>query len=348
MDVNTTSNDNKKRKANQLESDTSLGVDTMSMSITDAATHLHSLLQSKEKELKEREDEFTRKVNLYESKNPSLGKDNDVLQLNVGGTHIAVLRRTLTQFEDSVLAAQFSGRWDESMERDKDGYMFIDQDPENFLLLVNYLRLRMNICDPSKVVPDKHLPRPTYSFCHMVEYYGLMPGLYPQSWHVDLDKVEQKWIEYNTLEIVAKDTGAHEPVNLLCNFLADAGVSEFTVEFDKGSTGAVGWWSTDSTSSFVNNFEECVTNSIFLNVTERKVIAHNGILAENMKIDHMASTTKVICTHDGLDKYSIEVEGSNPIGVKLTKRLGSRRVHPMISFFGKATISNLKYTIDEL
>lgn len=60
------------------------------------------------KKLKEREDEFTRKVNLYESNNPSLGKDSDVLHLNVGGSHITVLRRTLTQFKDSVLAAQFS------------------------------------------------------------------------------------------------------------------------------------------------------------------------------------------------------------------------------------------------
>ena len=80
----------------------------------------------------------------------------------------SVLRRTLTQFEDSVLAAQFSGRWDDSMEKDRDGNMFVDQDPENFMLLINYLRLRMN--NQARHVPQRHLPKPTYSFCYMLEY----------------------------------------------------------------------------------------------------------------------------------------------------------------------------------
>lgn len=341
MDCDNNNDENKKRKADQLESDMISGVDN---TITDVAAHLHSLLQSKEKKLKEREDEFTRKVNLYESNNPSLGKDNDVLHLNVGGSHFTVLRRTLTQFEDSVLAAQFSGRWDESMEKDKDGNMFIDQDPENFLLLVNYLRLRMN--NQSKDVPAKHMPKPTYSFCYMIEY---LIGLYPQDWHVDLVKVSKKWISYNTLEFVTKDTD--EPVNLLYNFgfFAKAGVSEFIVEFEKGSTGAVGWWSSsDSTTSFSNTFEDCVSRSVFLNITERKVFAYSGILAENMKIDHVASTTKVICTYDGRGKYSIEVEGTDPIDSKLSTEYNNTRVRPMISFSGKVTISNVKYAIDEL
>ena len=49
----------------------------MSMSvdnITDAATHLHGLLISKEKELKEREEEFARQVTLFNSENPMMGK----------------------------------------------------------------------------------------------------------------------------------------------------------------------------------------------------------------------------------------------------------------------------------
>ena len=99
----------------------------MSDSITDAAAHLHSLLLSKEKDLKDREADFSRRVQLYESDNPSMGNDADVIQLNVGGsTNIAVLRRTLTQFEDSMLAAKFSGRWDDSLEKDRDGNIFVD------------------------------------------------------------------------------------------------------------------------------------------------------------------------------------------------------------------------------
>ena len=56
-----------------------------SESITDAVTHLHNLLQTKEKELNEREADFDRRVKLYESTNPTMGSDTDILQLNVGG-----------------------------------------------------------------------------------------------------------------------------------------------------------------------------------------------------------------------------------------------------------------------
>eukprot|EP00984_Skeletonema_dohrnii_P005209 scaffold1824_cov104-Skeletonema_dohrnii-CCMP3373.AAC.9 len=109
-----------------------------------------------------------------------MGSDNDILLLNVGGrTNIAVLRNLLTQFEGSMLAAKFSGRWDDSMEKDRDGNIFVDQDPENFMLLINYLRMRMN--NQLKRVPNVHRPKPTYKLCTMLEYYNLLPGVYPQN-----------------------------------------------------------------------------------------------------------------------------------------------------------------------
>jgi len=111
--------------------------------------------------LKEREADFSRRVKLFETTNPAMGSDNDILQLNVGGrTNIAVLRNLLTQFEGSMLEAKFSGRWDDSMEKDRDGNIFVDQDPENFMLLINYLRMRMN--NQLKRVPSVHRPKPTY------------------------------------------------------------------------------------------------------------------------------------------------------------------------------------------
>ena len=51
----------------------------------------------------------------------------DVLHLNIGGNLTAVLRRTLTSVEGSMLASRFSGRWDESLEKDRNGNFFIDQ-----------------------------------------------------------------------------------------------------------------------------------------------------------------------------------------------------------------------------
>jgi hypothetical protein len=56
-----------------------------------------------------------------------LGEPGDVLRFNVGGARIDVLRRTLTSVEGSMLAAKFSGRWDDSLEKDADGNFFIDQ-----------------------------------------------------------------------------------------------------------------------------------------------------------------------------------------------------------------------------
>jgi len=53
--------------------------------------------------LEEKEESFLKRVRLFEESNPKAGKISDVLYLNVGGvTNIAVLRSTLTQFEDSV------------------------------------------------------------------------------------------------------------------------------------------------------------------------------------------------------------------------------------------------------
>lgn len=50
----------------------------------------------------------------------------DVLTLNFGGTKIQVLRKTLTQYDKSMFAAHFSGRWDDSIEKDAEGSFFID------------------------------------------------------------------------------------------------------------------------------------------------------------------------------------------------------------------------------
>mmetsp|Transcript_20686 Transcript_20686/g.30458 ORF Transcript_20686/g.30458 Transcript_20686/m.30458 type:complete len:370 (+) Transcript_20686:134-1243(+) len=337
--------------------------------ILDSAAHLHNLLQSKENELKEREADFNRRVKLFETEHPTLGGENDVIQLNVGGkTNIAVLRSTLTQFEDSMLAAKFSGRWDDSLEKDRDGNTFIDQDPEIFLKLINYLRLRMN--NHFGQVPERHLPKRTYSFCTMLEYYNLMPALYPQNW-------TQKWVDnsngftceevsYGTVTLSSKGGDDSDTMGLASvlhdsDGFKDAGVSEFTVEFEKGTSGSVGWLDhcSDEGDGEISRsmLSEVVENSIFLNITERKIFGPDSILEENMSIKNKKSATKVICRHDGLRKYSIEVLDiiSTTGGVAATLSHESPRsaysenaIFPMISFSGKVTVSGLKYAIDQL
>ena len=48
----------------------------------------------------------------------------DIVPLSIGGSRIHVLRKTLCLFESSMLAAQFSGRWDDNVEKDDDGFFF--------------------------------------------------------------------------------------------------------------------------------------------------------------------------------------------------------------------------------
>ena len=210
------------------------------------------------------------------------------------------------------------------MEKDRDGNIFIDQDPENFLLLVNYLRLRMN--NQSRKVPEKNLPKPTYSLCYMLEYYGLMPAVYQQTWIGCCNRLickeftcEEK--SYGTYELLTK-TADDAPVNFLYNLgaVAKAGVSEFTVEFDKGTGGSVGWLCSYgegmNSQCTRSSFDEAVDDSIYLNITDRKLwVGSADILEENLNIAHMASVTKVVCTYDGRsEKYTIQVvDESGPV-----------------------------------
>jgi len=146
--------------------------------------HLSGLLQQRKKNLEQRESELQRAREAFEKENPSLGTPSDVLTLNVGGTCISVLRRTLTCVEGSMLATRFSGRWDDSLEKDSEGNFFIDQPFDLFSLMIDHLRA-MQIETPSgpPVKPpfetiDKN-DKQRLDFIRMVEYYGLTLAIYP-------------------------------------------------------------------------------------------------------------------------------------------------------------------------
>lgn len=113
-------------------------IDQTLADLTEVLRRKQKILQEREQELEKRSAALERdKSQFLLDKSPS-----DVLHLNVGGTCIAVLRRTLTSVEQSMLTSRFSGRWDESLEKDRDGNFFIDQPIELFLPMVNYLRAK--------------------------------------------------------------------------------------------------------------------------------------------------------------------------------------------------------------
>jgi len=64
----------------------------------------------------------------------------EVLDINAGGRIHSVTRETLLLAKGSVLAAMFSGNWDNALARDSEGRPFLDIDPYIFDVDVNYLR----------------------------------------------------------------------------------------------------------------------------------------------------------------------------------------------------------------
>ncbi|XP_066276222.1 uncharacterized protein [Branchiostoma lanceolatum] len=84
----------------------------------------------------------------------------EVIPLNVGGRHFDTTLSTLLKYEDSMLAAMFSGRHRVAM--DKDGRYFIDRDGGLFGHILKFLR--QDKMPPSKVVKD---------VLEEAEFYGL-------------------------------------------------------------------------------------------------------------------------------------------------------------------------------
>ena len=150
-------------------------------SLDETLQSLCLVLKRKQKTLEEREQELEKAKSALERDRSELFGDkspSDVLHINVGGNVIAVLRRTLTSVEGSMLASRFSGRWDESLEKDRDGNFFIDQPIELFKPMIDFLRAKA--CETPLGPPVKSPHLKDYDlrqdFYRMVEYFGMTPG----------------------------------------------------------------------------------------------------------------------------------------------------------------------------
>ncbi|GAX29440.1 hypothetical protein FisN_16Hu119 [Fistulifera solaris] len=166
--------------------------------LDEALTNLPHLLTKRLKLLEQREEELKKSFERLEKEKESLGcgKDGDVIHLNVGGTRIATLRSTLTFVENSMLAARFSGRWDESIANDKDGNFFIDQPVDLFLPMIDYIRGKQNQTpltdapEPPSLSDFDDNAKKFGDFKRMIEYFGMTPGIFPVTL-VDYTKEEQ-------------------------------------------------------------------------------------------------------------------------------------------------------------
>ena len=99
--------------------------------------------------------------------------NTDIVCLNVGGTKMATKRSTLCQVKGSLLASMFSGRWEDSVERDVDGHVFLDFNPKLFALVLDYLRAK-KIETPNRpaLLPPVAL-EDTVNFRSLVDYLGV-------------------------------------------------------------------------------------------------------------------------------------------------------------------------------
>eukprot|EP00931_Biecheleriopsis_adriatica_P044079 TRINITY_DN25187_c0_g1_i1.p1 TRINITY_DN25187_c0_g1~~TRINITY_DN25187_c0_g1_i1.p1 ORF type:complete len:518 (+),score=110.52 TRINITY_DN25187_c0_g1_i1:77-1555(+) len=112
---------------------------------------------------------------------------NDIVTLNVGGKQYTVKRETLCVCRGSFLAELFSGRWEQALQKDSEGHVFLDIDPSVFDIILSWLRdCKIETPDrpaASPVVPKEDLQH----FQAAVDYLGLRPylsvsGLNPDGW----------------------------------------------------------------------------------------------------------------------------------------------------------------------
>lgn len=271
---------------------------------------------------------MSKRIKLLEETYPQVGKGGDVLHLNVGGSRVvAVMRRSLTHFENSRLAARFSGRWDDSLERDKEGNFFIDEDPQVFLPLLNHLRQ----CD-QKTRNEMMIepPTPRHQFCNMLEYYGLMLCVYPQYWR-------QEWGKDDG--VVNDDSYTISSTNTVSafGFYADIplNAASFTAVFDEYCIAQIGW-------------AEGLGDGKKVGYDEK----FNSFAFDLHESEFMANRVRIGNGRDWNRKYPVTIHFTrNPMSktcsMHVLDKKKDKEMLPHISLRGKVTISSVEDALCE-
>jgi hypothetical protein len=139
--------------------------------------------------------------------------DNDIIHLNVGGHKLTTKRSTLCQVEGSLLASisMFSGRWEDSLERDQDGAIFFDFNPQYFVVILDYLRAK-KIATPENPAPlPKVAEDQAKNFNNLLEYLGLSDEIVPA------EKVPREKFNQHSSNVVTLQEGGSVAVHGLSN-----------------------------------------------------------------------------------------------------------------------------------
>ena len=104
-------------------------------------------------------------------------KNDDVIELNVGGQAMATRRSTLCQVEGSFLSSMFRK---DNMIRDKDGRIFLDFNPKYFGFILDCLRAKAISVTGKPAKLPKVDSNEVDNFHELIEYLGLGRELLPQ------------------------------------------------------------------------------------------------------------------------------------------------------------------------
>jgi hypothetical protein len=261
--------------------------------IAEGISGLQKLFKARERELDERERSLAQLKAELEKEHPALAskRPSDVIRLNVGGSaRIDVLRRTLTSVEGSLLASQFSGRWDESLNKDADGNFFLDHPGGLFLVLVDYLRDR-ELAPP--VGPALASPFPGSSlqnkFLRILEHYGVTLAVYPFSLYRIEGDGEDNAIEAITgvcpgTSLTNSKARGGSPESYILKPAKGSGhrykVRAFEVDIEKGTKAMIGFAS-DSLAHKALAAHRAGTGAGYFNGSIAIDIARNGIAFMN-------------------------------------------------------------------
>lgn len=105
---------------------------------------------------------------------------SDIIKINARGTIFETRRSTLCQVEGCLLQYMFSGRWEDRLERDSEGRVFLDYNPYCFGKILDFLwAMQLSSNESPAPLPDVR-PDDRSIFRLLVRYLGLEELIYPE------------------------------------------------------------------------------------------------------------------------------------------------------------------------
>jgi hypothetical protein len=320
----------------------------------DALSALTDVLSETEKELEAREEKLRKAEESFEVDRNAVYGDtspSDVLHLNIGGTKTTVLRRTLTSIADSMLARKFSGRWDDSIDKDKDDNFFIDQEFSLFQPMLKYLRNKANGIDKYNMDSPAHGSvgdgNSAKDFYRMVDYYGMTNGIYPTNLNIHTGSEDSVEI-IGPMKVSAKEWTTFQ----ICQEGHSRLIKSYEVTLGTVQRIQIGWKCTNGSVSFDEGNSSGVgdvqnTNAIDLT---RSTYLCNGNGTPIDALEH-AKGTVVRSENYGCDWYvkgellEIPKEGWNALNIDVKDIRGGfpyrAHVRPFISIKGEMEITSI-------